>query len=67
MIHKFCRDVHNIEAYVGMICEVPMPGALVGPTAGCILARQYQNIRMGDRWFFDRNGFTPGKLLTQNS
>jgi hypothetical protein len=54
--------VKNIESYVGMICEKPMPGALVGPTAGCILQRQYYNLREGDRWFFDRNGLNYDQL-----
>jgi hypothetical protein len=55
-------NVKNVEGYVGMICELPMPGALVGPTAACILARQYQNIREADRWFFDRNGLTQEQM-----
>jgi hypothetical protein len=49
--------VKNVEAYVGMLCENPLPGAVVGPTAACILQRQYYNLRESDRWFFDRNGF----------
>ncbi|XP_055330842.1 heme peroxidase 2-like [Paramacrobiotus metropolitanus] len=52
----------NVEAWVGMICEKPMPGAVVGPTAGCVLQRQYYNLREGDRFFFDRNGFTPDQI-----
>lgn len=52
----------NVEGYIGMICEKPLPGAVVGPTAACILQRQYQNLREGDRWFFDRNGFSEAQL-----
>jgi hypothetical protein len=54
--------VKNVEAYVGMICEKPLPGAIVGPTAACVLQRQYYNLREGDRFFFDRNGFTYDQL-----
>ncbi|OQV21903.1 putative Peroxidasin [Hypsibius exemplaris] len=52
----------NVEGYIGLICEKPLPGAIVGPTAACILQRQYQNLREGDRWFFDRNGLTGDQL-----
>lgn len=52
----------NVEGYIGLLCEKPLPGAIVGPTAACILQRQYQNLREGDRWFFDRNGFTADQL-----
>ena len=59
------RHVKNVEGYIGMICERPMPGAAVGPTAGCILQRQYQNLREGDRWFHDRVGWSYGKFQSQ--
>jgi peroxidase len=54
--------VKNVEGYVGLICENPLPGAIVGPTAACILQRQYYNLREGDRFFFDRNGWTYDQL-----
>jgi len=62
VVPNLVYNVKNVEAYVGMICEKPLPGAIVGPTAACVLQRQYYNLREGDRFFFDRNGFTYDQL-----
>lgn len=46
--------------------ELTLPGAVVGPTFACIIARQFSNIKKGDRFWYDRKGlpssFTPEQL-----
>ena len=42
-------DVHDIDAFTGVISETSVPGGLVGPTVACILGIQFRNLMSGDR------------------
>ena len=42
----------NIDAYTGGLAETPPPDGLVGPLFSCIIKRQFQALRDGDRYFF---------------
>ncbi|KAJ8043604.1 Peroxidasin [Holothuria leucospilota] len=48
-------SVTEIEPFVGMLAENHIPGALVGPTLGCILAVQFHNLKYGDRFWFEND------------
>lgn len=56
----------DIDLWSGGISEHPLPNALVGPTFGCIVGRNFANIRKGDRFWFENPGlpssFTPAQL-----
>ena len=42
----------NIDAWVGMLAEEAMPGAIFGETILEILRYQFENLRKGDRFFY---------------
>jgi len=48
-------EIHNLDAWVGMLTENHMPDALLGETVMEILKRQFENIRNGDRFYFEND------------
>lgn len=57
----------NVELFPGGILEDHVQGASMGPTFSCLMGKQFQALREGDRfWFENTNGpqsFTPEQLL----
>lgn len=45
--------VDDVDLLVGALLEPPVPGAMVGPTAMCIITDVFFRIRYGDRFFVD--------------
>lgn len=46
--------VDNIDAWVGMLAEDHVPGSSVGPTLRAVIADQFERLRDGDRFWFER-------------
>lgn len=46
------RSIHDIDLFVGLNLEDTLPGALVGPTTSCILKKQFDALKFGDRFFY---------------
>lgn len=46
-------DVGELDVWVGGLAEDPVPGALVGELFQTILARQFRNLRDGDRYWHE--------------
>lgn len=51
----FYRKISDIDLFTGGISEVPSKGAIVGPTFGCLMARQFYHLRRGDRYWYEND------------
>lgn len=63
---RLYRHVDDIDLWSGGVSERKLPGAAIGPTFACIIARQFSNTRRGDRFWYENPGlpssFTPEQL-----
>ncbi len=59
--------VDDIDLFAGGMSEDHVPGGVIGPTFACIIGIQFRNLRVGDRFWHERNdtlvGFTLGKYI----
>ncbi|XP_055950747.1 uncharacterized protein LOC129984809 isoform X3 [Argiope bruennichi] len=60
------KDVNDIDLFTGGLSEKPVVGGVVGPTFACILSRQFQHLKKGDRFWYENdvppNAFTKDQL-----
>lgn len=49
------QDVGQVDPWVGMLCEDPVPGSSVGPTITAAVTDQFQRLRDGDRFWFEND------------
>lgn len=60
------KNIEDIDLFVGGLAERPVSGGLVGPIFSCIIAQQFSNLRKGDRFWYENEGFessfTPAQL-----
>lgn len=50
-------NVNNVDLFMGGLAENHVYGAAVGPTFRAIIARQFQALRSGDRFFWQNQDF----------
>jgi hypothetical protein len=55
-------DVDKVDLWIGGLAENHQPGAMVGQTFGLIISQQFQNLRDGDRLWYQNQGFDPATL-----
>lgn len=64
---RLYKHVDDIDLWSGGVSERKLPGAAIGPTFACIIARQFSNTRRGDRFWYENPGlpssFTPDQLV----
>ena len=61
------RDVEDIDLWSGAVSEISVEGGRVGPTFACLIGRQSQATKFGDRFWYENGGrflFSPGKSIT---
>ena len=55
-------DVNKVELWIGGLAEDHLSGAMLGQTFGVIVARQFQTLRDGDRFWYQNQGFDPATM-----
>ncbi len=50
------RDINAIDLWIGGLAEQHLEGAVVGATFACIMAIQFEDLRSGDRFYFEKPG-----------
>lgn len=48
-------NVADVDLFTGVISETPVDGAVVGPTAACLLALQFKVLRQTDRYWYEND------------
>ena len=68
--HLLSSHPNDIDLYAGGLSERHVVGGSVGPTFACIIARQFQSLKNGDRFWYENEfhgtGFTKGMALFAN-
>lgn len=62
-LQQIYGNVNNVELFVGLMGENPLPGSQLGQTEQAILAQQFENLRDGDRYFYENAD--PPSLVNQ--
>ncbi len=60
-------NVNNLDLFMGGLAETHAFGADVGPTFRAIIAKQFQALRAGDRFFWQNEGFDSQTTATISS
>ncbi|XP_071536365.1 uncharacterized protein [Panulirus ornatus] len=63
-LQSIYANVADIDLFTGIISERPLDGAVVGPTASCLLALQFKVLRQTDRYWYE-NDLPPAAFSKQ--
>jgi peroxidase len=56
------NDIDSVDLWTGGLAEDHTAGAMIGQTFGTIIAQQFENLRDGDRYWFENQGFDAATL-----
>lgn len=64
-ISKLYDNVDDVDLYTGALAELPKGDGLIGPTFTCLIARQFERLQLGDRYYYELSdqpgSFSAGK------
>lgn len=60
-------DINGVDLWIGGLAETATPGAMIGQTFGVIIAKQFADLRDGDRFWYQSQGFDQKALNEINS
>ena len=61
--HTSYRHPNDIDIFAGGMSEKPVEGGVLGPLFACLVGHQFQNLKNGDRFYYenqDDTGFSAG-------
>lgn len=61
-IRRSYDSTFDIDLFVGGISEEPQGGSILGQTFTCLLVKTFERFRFGDRFWYERAGFTLEQL-----
>jgi len=65
-IRSVYQNVEDVDLYIGLMSENPVPGGVGGPTLACMIGEQFRRFKFGDRFYHENGGFrhsfTPDQL-----
>ncbi|MGB3755961.1 MAG: peroxidase family protein [Rivularia sp. (in: cyanobacteria)] len=65
-LEELYGSVDDIDFFVGMLAEDLLPGASVGESVSAVLSQQFENLRDGDRFYYE-NVFSPEEIAAIES
>ncbi|XP_069139206.1 peroxidase-like protein [Argopecten irradians] len=60
-LSKVYRHPNDLDLFTAGVSEKSLPGASVGPTFACIIAKQFRKYQAGDRFYYE-NSNLPGSF-----
>lgn len=55
LLQNLYGDVDNLDAWVGMLAEKHIQGSMFGDLVNIVIERQFQNLRDGDRFYYEND------------
>ena len=62
---KLYASIEDIDIWSAGVSEKHLPGSMVGPTFGCLMGRQFHNLKFGDRFWHENGGWPSSFTLEQ--
>jgi len=52
-LHGMYEDPDDVDLFPGLLAEIKLPGAIVGPTLACMIGLQFRYLRSCDRFWYE--------------